>query len=46
MDLLDSDDALLSHKGKVAQRDIVQFVEMQKFVSGHGASATWNKVLF
>ena len=46
MNLLDSDDVLLSHNGKVAQRDIVQFVEMQKFVSGHGASATWNKVLF
>ena len=46
MDELDSDDELLSHHGRTAQRDIVQFVEMQKFVSGHGASATWNKVLF
>jgi len=45
MDELDSDDELLSHNGRTAQRDIVQFVEMQKFVSGHGASARWNKEL-
>merc|ERR1712002_1364928 len=45
MDDLDSDDSLLSHGGRTAQRDIVQFVEMQKFVSGRGASATWNKEL-
>jgi len=45
MDELDSDDELLSHDGKIAQRDIVQFVEMQKFVLGQGATATWNKEL-
>merc|ERR1712038_900582 len=43
MDDLDSDDQLLSHKGRTAQRDIVQFVEMQKFVSGRGSHVTWNK---
>jgi hypothetical protein len=43
MDDLDSDDELLSHNGRTAQRDIVQFVEMQKFVSGRGSHVTWNK---
>merc|ERR1712173_212116 len=46
MDELDSDDELLSHNGRTAKRDIVQFVEMQKFVSGGGSHrATWNKDL-
>merc|ERR1712243_309574 len=46
MDELDSDDSLLSHNGQTAKRDIVQFVEMQKFVSGGGSHhATWNKDL-
>jgi len=46
MDELDSDDQLLSHNGRTAKRDIVQFVEMQKFVSGAGSHrATWNKDL-
>jgi hypothetical protein len=43
MDELDSDDQLLSINGRTAQRDIVQFVEMQKFISGYGSSARWNK---
>jgi hypothetical protein len=43
MDELDSDDELLSINGRTAQRDIVQFVEMQKFVSGYGSQARWNK---
>ena len=33
---------LLEYKGKVAERDIVQFVEMRKFVSREGG---WNKEL-
>jgi len=41
MDELDSDDSLLSRNGKTAKRDIVQFVEMQKFVS----NGRWNKEL-
>merc|ERR1719384_2714161 len=41
MDELDSDDSLLTNNGKTAQRDIVQFVEMQKFVTG----GRWNKEL-
>jgi len=46
MDELDSDDQLLAHNGQTAKRDIVQFVEMQKFVSGGGSRyATWNKEL-
>jgi len=46
MDELDSDDSLLTNNGKTAQRDIVQFVEMQKFVSGTGSHyVTWNKDL-
>ena len=43
MNELDSDEKLLSIGGLTAQRDIVQFVEMKKFVSGYGASARWNK---
>jgi len=43
MDELDSDDELLAINGRTAQRDIVQFVEMQKFVSGYGSQARWNK---
>jgi len=39
MDELDSDDQLLTHNGQTAKRDIVQFVEMQKFVMG----STWSK---
>merc|ERR1711862_100501 len=39
MDELDSDDQLLTHNGQIAKRDIVQFVEMQKFVMG----STWSK---
>ena len=45
MDELDSDDQLLSHNGRTAERDIVQFVEMQKFVTGQGRYASWNKEL-
>merc|ERR1711887_491620 len=46
MDELDSDDNLLTHNGQTAKRDIVQFVEMQKFVNGSGSHrATWNKDL-
>jgi len=41
MDALDSDDRLLRSGGMVARRDIVQFVEMRKFVSG----GVWNKEL-
>jgi len=45
MDELDSDDSLLTNNGRTAQRDIVQFVEMQKFVSGSGSHVRWNKEL-
>ena len=47
MDELDSDDSLLSHGGRTAKRDIVQFVEMQKFISNNGYNnqVTWNKEL-
>jgi len=45
MDELDSDDQLLSHNGQTAKRDIVQFVEMQKFVNRVGGQVTWNKDL-
>jgi len=46
MDDLDSDDSLLTDgNGRVASRDIVQFVELQKFVEGQGARARWNKEL-
>ena len=31
MDELDSDNSLLSHGGRTAERDIVQFVEMQRW---------------
>merc|ERR550517_797605 len=34
MNALDSDDRLLRHGNLVARRDIVQFVELRKFVSG------------
>jgi len=44
MEELDSDDALLSYRGRTAKRDIVQFVEMQKFVTGVGTHRlSWNK---
>ena len=46
MDELDSDDSLLSFRGRTAKRDIVQFVEMQKFISHAGTHhVTWNKEL-
>lgn len=46
MDELDSDDNLLTHNGRTARRDIVQFVEMQKFIRGQGShGVTWNKDL-
>ena len=46
MEALDSDDNLLRANGSVASRDIVQFVEVRKFIMNHGAgraAATWNK---
>ena len=43
MDELDSDDSLLSNNGLTAERDIVQFVEMQRFVRGTGGHVTWNR---
>jgi len=46
MDELDSDDSLLTNNGRTAQRDIVQFVEMQKFISNAGSHhVSWNKDL-
>jgi len=39
MEALDSDGKLLSHRGRSAERDMVQFVELRKFVT-HGA---WDK---
>ena len=42
MEELDSDDGLLRHGGKVASRDIVQFVELRKFISKDGL---WDKEL-
>ena len=46
MDELDSDDKLLSYNGRTAKRDIVQFVEMQKFVKNVGThQLSWNKEL-
>ena len=46
MEELDSDDELLSFRGRTAKRDIVQFVEMQKFVKNAGShNVTWNKEL-
>merc|ERR1712066_1133772 len=41
MNALDSDDRLLRHGNLLAKRDIVQFVELRKFVSG----AFWSKEL-
>jgi len=43
MEILDGDNGRLQSHGKVAQRDVVQFVELRKFVQGgeHG----WNKEL-
>ena len=43
MNELDSDEELLNHGGRIAERDIVQFVEIQKFVRCHGSSVKWNK---
>ena len=40
MEELDSDEALLRHGSLVAKRDIVQFVEMRKFIQKNG---TWSK---
>jgi hypothetical protein len=46
MDQLDSDDSLLTNGGRTAERDIVQFVEMQRFVSMRGGSGvSWNREL-
>jgi len=46
MDELDSDDSLLQDcRGLVAERDIVQFVELQRFIEGRGHSSRWNKDL-
>jgi hypothetical protein len=42
MDELDSDDALLQQGDRTAQRDIVQFVELNRFVCG---SRGWDKEL-
>ena len=42
MDILDGDQHRLQYQGQVAKRDIVQFVEMRKFVSQEGG---WNKEL-
>ncbi len=41
MEALDSDDKLLQFSGRVATRDIVQFVEMRNFVRGN----VWDKEL-
>lgn len=35
MDELDSDDARLSINGRTAERDIVQFVPLNQFLTGH-----------
>lgn len=43
MEALDSDDGLLRAGGRIAARDIVQFVEMRKFVGRGGA--VWDKAL-
>ena len=37
MEYLDSDKAMLRSGGRVASRDIVQFVEMRKFVGKDGS---------
>jgi len=42
MDILDGDQNRLQYQGQVAKRDIVQFVEMRKFVSREGG---WNREL-
>ncbi len=42
MEALDSDDRLLRRNGRVASRDMVQFVELRKFVSRNGM---WDKEL-
>ena len=42
MELLDSDQGGLEHRGTKAQRDIVQFVELAQFVSGGGG---WSREL-
>merc|ERR1719510_2401628 len=44
MEALDSDDKLLRANGRVASRDIVQFVELRKFLMNFGGGQmTWNK---
>jgi hypothetical protein len=43
MELLDGDNGRLQSHGTVAQRDVVQFVELRKFVQGGGFG--WNKEL-
>lgn len=43
MEELDSDDKLLTYYNQKAQRDIVQFVELRKFVSAR--DGTWDKVM-
>jgi len=44
MEALDSDDKLLRANGRVASRDIVQFVELRKFLTNFGGGQmTWNK---
>jgi len=35
MNVLDSDEVRLNYGGKTAERDIVQFVPMKKFTTGH-----------
>ena len=40
MDILDGDKSILEYRGQKAQRDIVQFVEMRKFLTEQGG---WNK---
>jgi len=44
MDELDSDDALLEDStGRKAERDIVQFVELQRFLRGSGRGCQWDR---
>merc|ERR1711994_653745 len=44
MEALDSDDKLLRANGRVASRDIVQFVELRKFLMNYGGGQmNWNK---
>lgn len=44
MEALDSDDKLLRANGRVASRDIVQFVELRKFLMNYGGGQmSWNK---